>query len=229
MQLRRNIRLRRRSRRSVQRPPAIGTENILTADLPLALRTIQPQLVTALRAEGKPALHAMSAVWTRALQRLPQHKVKKNAESVGNHNGDDCPERRAHPAPLRVAVDVAKDQQVTAAANSGQQAEYRSRPGRRSASGMMMSHDDVEKDLGGHEADHCQNPRPSGDDLHFSLKDRLIFVGHLHKRPAFSIGAERARSVDGRDARLSIAKITSSVAIVLRYSPSACPVPSRAR
>ena len=100
---------------------------------------------------------------------MPEDKVKENAEGVGNHNGDDCPEHRAHAAAFCVAVDIANDEQVARGSDADEQAQQRAGPWRRTVR-MMMSQDYVEEDLCADETDSRQDPGPHGNDLELSRK-----------------------------------------------------------
>ena len=96
--------------RIAHRTAAVGAEAVFASNQALALQAIHTQPTTALRAKGKTSLDRVSTLRTAAVQWLPEDKVKKNAERVGNDNGDDCPERRAHAAAFGVAIDIANDQ-----------------------------------------------------------------------------------------------------------------------
>jgi hypothetical protein len=65
-------------------------------------------------------LDGVSTLRTGAAQWLAQNKVKKDAEKVGNQNGHNRPKEGAHPAPFRVAVDIADQQQIAPCTNAGQ-------------------------------------------------------------------------------------------------------------
>src|SRR5260370_20840102 len=107
-------RLEARDRLIAQRSSTVRTIDIIHANQALALRTARAQFVVAARTEVKSRLHGVAALRAGAAQRLPQEKVKNDAQSVGNNNGHNCPKDGAHPAAFRVPVDIA-DQQQTAA------------------------------------------------------------------------------------------------------------------
>ena len=106
--------------RIAHRTAAVRAEAVVASNQALALQAIHTQPATALRAEGETSLNRVSTLRAAAVQWLPEDEVKKNAQGVRNHNGDDCPERRAHAAAFGVAIDIADDQQVTGASNTGQ-------------------------------------------------------------------------------------------------------------
>lgn len=96
----------RRWRLRAQGRPAIWTIDIIHANYPLTLWTTRAQLITAVGAEVKSALHPVPAVGADTAQRLPQKEVEYKAQPVGNKNGYQRPKYGAHPAASRVAVHV---------------------------------------------------------------------------------------------------------------------------
>src|SRR5258707_14548898 len=93
--------LEARDRLIAQRSSAIRTIDIIYANQVLALRTAWAQFVAAARAEVESGLDGVPTLRASAAQRLPQEKVKNNAQSIGNNNGHYRPKDRAHPAAFR--------------------------------------------------------------------------------------------------------------------------------
>ena len=112
--------LEARDRLSAQRSSTVRTIDIIPANHALALRTARAQFVVAARAEVESRMDGVAALRAGAAQRLPQEKVKNDAQSVGNNNGHNRPKDGAHPASFRVAVDIADEQQKAATTNTGQ-------------------------------------------------------------------------------------------------------------
>src|SRR5580765_836067 len=137
------------------------------------------------RAKVESWLYRIRAVRAGSLARLSQNEVEKNPQSIRNNNGHQRPKDRAHPAALRVAVDVSDEQQVTPCGNAGQQAQQW--PGPYRGGVRATGNSDIEEPLRGNEYDPRQHPRPRGNDFDFRRQSSLSFVSYQHKFVRFLI------------------------------------------
>lgn len=72
-----------------------------------ALRTIWPECIAAVRAESEFRGHGIVATGAIGRQRIAQDEINNDANEVGNENRQERPHHMAHPASLRVAIDIA--------------------------------------------------------------------------------------------------------------------------
>lgn len=140
----------------------------------LALGTARGQFATAARAEVEPGLDRVATLRAEAAQGLAQDEIKDDAERVGNTDGDDGPEQRAHAAAFGVAVDIADEQEITACAQAGGHAKQGSSPGWGRV--VMMHESDIEKPLRGDEHDSGKHPGPRRNNLDFRAESLRSFV-----------------------------------------------------
>lgn len=160
------------SRRTKPRT-AVWTIHIRQAYDALALRAARTELVVTTGAEIEFLLYCISALWAATSQRLPQDEVENDTQSVGNENGHNRPQDRAHATAFGVAVDVTNEQQKTAEHDADQETQQRPRPcGGRI---MLVGQGDVKYELHADEPDCCQSPCPSWNNLDFRRWTSLNF------------------------------------------------------
>jgi len=177
-----------------QGTPAVRAIDITSAHHALALRATRAQFVITTRAEVEPGLCGIPALRAGSLPRLSEDEVEKNSQAIGNKNGHQRPKDRAHPAALRVAVDVADEYQVTPCGNAGQQAKQWPSPCRRTV--RVTSNSNIEEPLRGNEYDPRQHPCPRRNDPDFRPQSSLSVVSYQHSFVRFLvIGGARRRSL----------------------------------
>src|SRR6202158_4727978 len=96
----------RRSSGRFQRTAAEGAEFISNFDPVLAVRTDRLQPGAASRTEAVSRFDFRVTLRTAGDARLAQNKIEDDPETVWNEDGNECPQRAAHPAPPRVLVPV---------------------------------------------------------------------------------------------------------------------------
>jgi hypothetical protein len=124
------------------------------------------QLMIAFWAIVESALHRRVTLRAATEQRLPQHQIQDDAETVSNHNRNDRPQNPIHTPARSVAVDIDDQQEIAAEYGSGKKTEKTPNSGRRGI--FLNRHQGLEEDL---DANKKQDSHPKGP---FGDKTQLL-------------------------------------------------------
>lgn len=111
------------------------------------------------------ALHSRVTLRAATEQRLPQNQIQDDAETVSNHNRDDCPQCPVHATARGVTVDVDDQQEIAGEYGSGK--ETKKTPDRGRGGISLNGQQGREEDLHAHKEQDSHSVRPFGDETQF--------------------------------------------------------------
>ena len=135
------------------------------------------QRIAAARTEAEAGIDHGVALRAVRTEWFAQNEIEKNAEAVGNEDGDQGPENAAHVAASGVLIDVADENGIAAERGSGDGSEQ-------AAQGQAMLlhvHERREQDGDGHEDQPEDVVGPGSEDTDFVVGSRGSLVGDCHK------------------------------------------------